>query len=129
MIMAADVQARIERTLSPQELTAVEAWIVDAEDILRRHVRDLDVRMSLAEDAPAFLSAQTVIRVLARMVERKVRNPNAYRQVSSDGAQLTIDSDASAGKIYLSEEDLADLAPAPVIGFTHPGGFSLQVGI
>lgn len=129
MITATDVQDRIERTLSPQELAAVGTWISDAEDILRRHVRDLDARMGLAADAPAFLSAQTVIRVLARMVERKVRNPNAYRQVSSDGAQLTIDSNASAGKLYLSDEDLADLAPAPVIGFTHPGGFSLQVGI
>lgn len=119
----------MERTLLPAEAAAVETWIEDAEDILRRAIRDLDARMAMSPDAPAYLSERTVQRVLARMVERKVRNPNAYRQVSSDGAQLTIDSDSSAGKLYLSEEDVADLAPSPVTGFRHPGGFSLQVGI
>lgn len=129
MILVEDVQARVERTFTPDEVRAIPSWIVDAEDILRRHVRDLDARMALADTAPAFLSVQTVTRVLARMVERKVRNPNAYRQVSSDGAQLTVDSSSSSGKIYLSEEDIADLAPTPATTNVYPGGFSLQVGI
>lgn len=129
MITTDEVQGVIERTLTPDELRVIPNWIAQAEDILRRHVRDLDARMSMADSAPAYLSETTVKRVLTRMVERKARNPNAYRQVSSDGAQATIDSNSSAGKLYLSEEDIDDLAPLPITGWRVPGAFSLQVGI
>lgn len=127
MITAADIQAVIERPLTADEFRVIPKWIEQAEEKLRREIRDLNERMALAVDAPAYLSIKTVKTVLVRMVERKTRNANGYRQVSSDGAQITVDSENSSGKIYLSEEDLADLAPTPVTTNHYPGAFSLRV--
>jgi len=129
VITVDEIKARIERPLTSDEERVLPAWIVEAEDKIRRYVRDLDVRMALVESAPRHLSVTTVKTVLARMIERKLRNANGYRQISADGAQITVDQELSAGKIYLSDEDRADLAPTPVTGFQYPGAFSLQVGI
>lgn len=126
MITLDHVRDRIERPLTPHEERTTPKWIADAETVLRNAVPDLDERMSLDPAAPRHLALDTVELVMFRMVERKLRNPQGLRSFNIDGYDQTIDRDLSAGKIYLSDDDLADLAPRPIAGH-HGGAFSLQV--
>lgn len=126
MITIEHVRDRIERPLTSDEARTIPQWIADAETVLRNAVPDLDERMMLVDAAPRRLAPETVELVLFRMVERKLRNPQGLRSFNVDGYDQTIDRDLSAGKIYLSDEDLADLAPRPIAG--HSGGaFSVRV--
>lgn len=126
-ITVEDVQGRIERPLTVDEVRVIPGWIEDARGVLVDGVPDVEARLALSPSAPAYLSGETVKRVLRRMVERKVRNPSGLRTFSVDGYDQTVDRENSAGKIYLSGDDLADLAPRPVESRRIPGAWSLQV--
>lgn len=121
-----DVQARIERPLTVDEERVIPAWIQEAQILLGQTVRDIDERTQLAVDAPEFLPVETVKMVIARMVERKVRNPGGLRSYEVDGYDQTVDRELSSGKIYVSDDDLDALAPRRVV-FPSNGAWSLQV--
>lgn len=128
MITLEDIQGRIERPLTTDEVRTIPQWIADAETVLAGAVPDLEERMKFDPAAPRYLSEATVKLVLTRMVERKVRNPQGLRSFDVDGYQQTIDRDLSAGKIYLSADDLAALAPRS-IGSVQAGAYSIGLSL
>lgn len=58
------------------------------------------------------LDVELVRDVIVDMVLRIVKNPNAYRSVSIDDFQATIDQAVSAGALYPTADELALLAGA-----------------
>ena len=58
------------------------------------------------------LSIELVSGIVEDMVLRVLRNPNAKRQESLDDYSYTIDTALSSGELYISDREMALLAPA-----------------
>jgi hypothetical protein len=83
--------------------------------------------MALGQDQPGHLDTEDVIQVLAWMVIRVLRNPEALRQWSDDTYNQTVDTALSSGLLYITDEELADLMPtAP--GLPGNGMYSIPLG-
>jgi len=65
-----------------------------------------------ARVAAGSLDSELVAGVLEDMVLRVVSNPRGLRSMSVDDFQATIDSALSAGRLYVSDSEVAMLAPA-----------------
>ncbi|MDY1005741.1 hypothetical protein [Curtobacterium sp. CFBP9011] len=99
-----DVRNSFERALTTDEARVIPAWLGTAWRKLQKAVPGLAGRLAL-EDGPAALDLDDVKDVLVAMVERKLRNPDMLRTFNGDTASFTIDSEASAGKIYVTDEE------------------------
>lgn len=103
-----------DRWLAPQPIPASDAQlqilIADAEDVIIREYPDIQSRIDNGD-----LPLARVVRVVARMVIRVLRNPQGIRQVQQTAgpyqAATTYGGD-EPGELYLADEDHADLAPA-----------------
>lgn len=107
-----DVESRLlGRTLSPDEQATVTIWIEDLSSDIRKRIPDVDARV--AED-PDF--ANTVKRVITASIKRVLDNPKGLRQrtVSIDDYSTTetVDTTASSGALFVSDEDWGLLTPA-----------------
>jgi hypothetical protein len=103
----ADVQARLGRTLSPEEVVRAEAVLDDISGL----VRDIAGRDFLSEDGTELVGVPHTIRaVVCKAAERAMRNPEGYsgestgdysyqRRGVEDGVYLT---DAEERKIRQS---------------------------
>lgn len=85
---------------------AISRVISKAQARLKDRFPNLDERIAAGHP-----SADTVTGVIEDMVLRVLRNPNGYRSVAIDDYNRTIDSALSAGRLYLSEDEAALLAP------------------
>jgi hypothetical protein len=119
-----DVRNSFERALTPDEERVIPTWLGTAWRKLQKAVPGLVGRMEL-EDGPAALDPDDVKDVLVAMVERKLRNPDMLRSFGGDTASMTIDSEASAGKIYVTDDERLSLG-IPDLGAS--GMYSLQLG-
>ncbi len=119
-----DVRNAFERALTSDEARVIPAWLGTAWRKLQKAVPGIAGRMEL-ESGPAALDPADVKDVLVAMVERKLRNPDMLRSFGGDTATMTIDQEASAGKIYVTDEERLGLG-IPDHGAT--GMFSLQLG-
>lgn len=84
---------------------ALEALAAKAQRRLYRQDRSIDARLSNQT-----LDSELVQDVIVDMTLRIVRNPNAYRSVSIDDFQATIDQAVSSGALYATADELALLA-------------------
>jgi hypothetical protein len=110
-----DVIAGFERPLTTGERSAVPAWLNLAWPRFRRAVPGLALRLELPAENPAHIDLNEVKAVLAEMVIRRLRNPDALRQWNDDNYGQTVDSELSAGKIYVTDEEREQFA-LPDIG-------------
>lgn len=85
----------------------VQTMVEDAEDIIAAEYRTVDARIASGE-----LSTARVVRVVARMVVRVLKNPDGVRQRQetrgSFTGSVTYGGD-NPGELYLSDEDRRDL--------------------
>lgn len=120
----ADVRNSFERALTPDEERVIPAWLGTAWRKLQKAVPGITGRMEL-ESGPAALDTDDVKDVLVAMVERKLRNPDMLRTFNGDTATMTIDSEASAGKIYVTDDERLSLA---IPDHGAAGMYSIQLG-
>lgn len=110
LVTANDVEERLlNRTFTDDEKLVINRWIGDLLAEIRLSIVDLD---ELAED-PDYLA--TLKRVIYSAVKRVLDNPRGLRQMSISiddyTRSETIDSTASAGVLYLTDQEWAQLVP------------------
>ena len=110
LVTANDVEERLlNRTFTDDEKLVINHWIGDLLAEIRLSIVDLD---KLAED-PDYLA--TLKRVIYSAVKRVLDNPRGLRQMSISiddyTRSETIDSTASAGVLYLTDQEWAQLVP------------------
>ena len=101
-----DIEARW-RPLSAAEQAVASTLLGDAWQILLSRVSLLSQRLDDTE-----VSEDLVVAVLSAMVIRVLRNPDGKFQESIDDYSWTRDSAVSSGLLYVTDEELAMLAPA-----------------
>lgn len=106
----ADVETRLGRTLTAPEGLQVEAWLEDLEALVLVRVPDLADRVD-----SGLPSVAVVKSVFCSAVIRVLRNPEGLRQhtesIDDYSVTKTIDVTASAGSLYLSDDEWALLIP------------------
>lgn len=110
LVTAEDVEERLlNRSFTDDEKLVINHWIGDLLAEIRLSIVDLD---ELAED-PDYLA--TLKRVIYSAVKRVLDNPRGLRQMSISiddyTRSETIDSTASAGVLYLTDQEWAQLVP------------------
>lgn len=110
LVNAEDVEERLlNRSFTDDEKLVINHWIGDLLAEIRLSIVDLD---ELAED-PDYLA--TLKRVIYSAVKRVLDNPRGLRQMSISiddyTRSETIDSTASAGVLYLTDQEWAQLVP------------------
>lgn len=116
-----------ERPLTVDEQRVVkDSWLGTAWRKLQLAVPGLAARAELDPTHPAYISTDTVRDAVVQMVERKLRNPDMLRAWNGDTAGFTIDNSASAGKIYVSTDELAMFIPRNAPG--PSGMYSIPLG-
>jgi hypothetical protein len=121
-----DVRGSFERALTGDEARVIPKWLGTAWRKLKKAVPNLKGRLALDESSPAALNVEDVKDVLVAMVERKLRNPDMLRSFGGDTATMTIDAEASAGKIYVTDEEKDSLAVPTAPG--DSGMYSIPLG-
>lgn len=106
-----DVENRLMgKTFTDAEWAVVAVWIEDLEADIRTRISNLT---ELAAQ-PAYFS--TLKRVITSAIKRVLDNPKGLRQMSISiddyTRSETIDSTASAGLLYIADEDWSLLVPA-----------------
>lgn len=94
------------RPLTAQETTNATALLADAWAILlmRRPNLEADITAGTVTEA-------NVVRVVSAMVLRVLRNPDGLLEESLDDYRYRRDSALSAGALYVSSDELADITP------------------
>ena len=94
------------RSLTAAEETVADTLLGDAWSILtaRRPTLEADITAGTVTEA-------NVVRILSQMVLRVMKNPEGYRSQSIDDYSYTRDPAASAGWLYVTDEELADITP------------------
>lgn len=102
----ADLEARW-RPLSDLEKVNAQALLDDAWALLVG--RRLDLEVDIAEDK---VSTENVVRVVAAMVLRVMRNPDGFTSESLDDYTYRRDAVIASGVLHVTPEELGDLTPA-----------------
>jgi len=121
------VTGSFERPLTVGEEKAVPEWLDTAWRKLQRRVAGIPARCELADDTPGHLAVEDVRDVVVAMVERKLRNPDGMRSWNGDTEGGTVDSTLSSGQLYVTDDEVRDLAPRDPDG-SAGGAFSMQLG-
>lgn len=105
----ADLEARW-RPLTTLETTNAEALLEDAWALL------LSRRPNLEDDlTDETVSEANVVRVVAAMVLRVLRNPDGKLEESIDDYRYRRDSALSAGVLYVTADELAGISPGRAV--------------
>jgi hypothetical protein len=116
-VQISDVEARF-RSLADAEKATAEAWLDDAWAIIQLQVPGLPQRVTSGE-----LPNDVVKAIVAAMVIRVLRNPEAIRSWTVDDASFTRDTALSAGLLYATPDELALLSTSTSGAFTiRPAG-------
>lgn len=99
---AADIEARLGRTLDSSETLIVNARLNDAELLIKSRIRDLDARI----DAGTILE-DAVVMVEADMVIRLIRNPEGYTQESDGNYSYMVDARVASGRLTVLDDEWA----------------------
>ena len=100
-----DIEARW-RPLNAQQTTNAEAYLDDAWSML------LGRRPSLESDLDeGTVSTNNVVRVLAAMVLRILRNPEGKSQEQIDDYKYTRSELTASGLLHVTGDELADITP------------------
>lgn len=101
----ADLADRLGRDLTDVESRQAAAWLRSASAIIVRHF-------------PAYATTRDDVStsVCCEMVLRVLRNPDGKRSETVDDYSYTIDSTRSAGELYITENEMRDLAAGATSG-------------
>src|SRR5699024_471749 len=92
------------------EVKQVNAWIGDVEALISARIPDLEE--SVNGGGPP--SSAVVSMVVANSVVRKVKNPDGKVQEGVDDYNYRLNENARRGELFLTDEEWALLAPAPM---------------
>ena len=94
------------RSLTVDETAVAYTLLDDAWAILvaRRPTLEADITAGTVSEA-------NVVRILANMVLRVMKNPEGKRSEQIDDYSYTRDTALSAGELYVTADELADLTP------------------
>lgn len=109
-----DVQLRFFRELTPEERPLVEQRLADAENKIRRKIKDLDTRII---DDPAY--EDLVRQICADAVIRLVRNPEGYIQETDGNYTYQLSQASADGRLTILPEEWADLGVRKGISVIH----------
>lgn len=118
------VKGQFERPLTADEDRVVPAWLDIAWARFKKAIPGVAARTALASTDASYIDEQEVASVLAEMVIRRLRNPDALRTWNDDTYGQTIDSELSSGRIYVTEEERAQFA---LPGSGIQGMYSIQL--
>jgi hypothetical protein len=104
-VNTADIKARW-RPLTAEEEAVAQAYLDDAWAVVLSQVPGIEARITAGS-----LSLDLVVKVVAAMVLRIMRNPDGIRQWQIDDASFTRDQALSAGLLYLADSERAELMP------------------
>jgi hypothetical protein len=127
------VTQSFERPLTVDEKRVVPQWVGTAWRKLLDAVPTIPARVELPETLPdgsphpSHISVDSVRDAVHQIVERKLRNPDMLRSWTGDTSGFTIDSTASAGKIYVSQDEIDMFRPKGAPGAS--GMFSIPLGL
>lgn len=101
-----DVEARW-RPLTAAETTNADAFLTDAWELLlsRRPTLEADITAGTVRSA-------NVVRVVAAMVLRLLKNPDGKLSETIDDYTYRYDRLVSSGALFVSDEELADITPS-----------------
>ena len=100
-----DVVSRF-RPLTTAEQVVAQTLLGDAWEMLLGRRPNLE-----ADITSGAISEATVVRVVANMVIRVLRNPDGYLQESIDDYTYRRDAVVSTGLLHLTPDELADITP------------------
>lgn len=94
------------RPLTAAEVNVVDTLLGDAWSILtaRRPTLEADITAGTVSEA-------NVVRILANMVLRVMKNPEGKRSETIDDYSYTRDNALSAGELHVTDAELADITP------------------
>lgn len=122
LVTASDVEKRLlNKTFTDDERKVIDVWIGDLLAEILLSIDDLD---ELAKDSNYLATLQ---RMITASVKRVLDNPRGLRQMSISiddyTRSETIDSTSSAGLLYLTSDEWAQLVPA-----LEGDSFSIRLG-
>jgi hypothetical protein len=120
-VIANDIVSRYG-PLNEAQTATIEALISDAQNILGGALDGAGI--VAPEPLPERLSA-AYVRIVATMVVRVLRNPDGKLQETLDDYSYRRDSAVSAGLLYVSDDELAQLRPDTFR--RHRGAFSITL--
>ena len=109
-----DVQLRFFRDLTSEERPLVEQRLQDAENKIRRRIKDLDERVIADPDY-----GDLVRQVCADAVIRLVRNPEGYIQETDGNYTYQLSQSSADGRLTILPEEWVDLGVRKGIAVIH----------
>lgn len=106
--------------LDDAQSSAAQAWLDVAWGKLKRKVPTLEAQIT-AGKADDDLVRSAVVSAVVRVLN----NPKGVRSAGVDDGQFTIDVEQSSGRLYIHEDDIADLKPS----WALPGAYSMPLGV
>lgn len=114
-----DVEA-VFGPLDEAQSNAVAVWLDVAWAKLKRKVPTLEAQIA-AGKADDDLVRSAVVSAVVRVLN----NPKGVRSAGVDDGQFTIDVEQSSGRLYIHEDDIADLKPSWALS----GVYSMPLGV
>ena len=114
-----DVEA-VFGPLDATQTSAVGVWLDVAWGKLKRKVPTLTAQLE-ADKVDVALVKSAVVSAIVRVLN----NPKGVRSAGVDDGQVTIDVEQSSGRLYIHEDDIADLKPNWVLS----GVYSMPLGV
>lgn len=118
-VTTVDVEA-VFGPLDDAQSSATQAWLDVAWGKLKRKVPTLVAQLE-AGKADSVLVRQAVVSAVVRVLN----NPKGVRSAGVDDGQFTVDVEQSSGRLYIHEDDVADLKPA----WGLSGVYSMPLGV
>lgn len=106
--------------LDPAQESAVSVWVDVAWGKLKRKVPTLEAQIT-AGKADDDLVRSAVVSAVVRVLN----NPRGVRSGGVDDGQFTIDVEQSSGRLYIHEDDIADLKPSWALS----GAYSVPLSV
>ena len=101
---ASDVEVRLGRTLTTEEISLVENRLADVERMILRRIPDLADKVTAGS-----IDAADVVQVEADAVLRLVRNPDGYASETDGTYGYTFSREMASGRIEITREEWATL--------------------
>lgn len=118
-----DYAARTGQTLSAAQEAQIDLLLAEVSEMIRARAVDVDARL---EADPPTLALTVVQGVAIRAVQRYLANPTQAAQLVK-GPFSAAYAAVNARGLWLTDDDLAELAPVPLAGIT-PGIGTIRLG-
>lgn len=113
-----DVQDRLGRPLTTDELTQVATLLDDVELILKTKIPDLVDQVEDEDTGEAFLAIVTFVE--ANAVKRLIRNPDGYTSETDGDYTYQINYRLASGELAITDKEWSMLGINSGVFFIHP---------